>query len=221
MDVQSIDFNRWDVWSEKLCQMHRDLIVEKLASHYSSWKDELLPSFLHYDMMQYASYYAVVFSNQHVFLSPIMGVSNYLDGNRKYGYVCTHHLGVYDALYLIGKFVIDFINENVMFGSLFDDSNIIDYLDSFMNRFIAERFFDKIPDNEDENIDCLFYYGSWLTEIGFDSNGDYLTKKCEFYCEYRTPADTFHDSSEDILGFIVIPRKEMIKFLEGQGLVIS
>jgi len=209
-----------DFWTEELYKNHRDLIVDKLTDQYRSWKHVILPAFRDVPHMRYASYYAVVLSDQYVFLSPVMGVSDYL-GVKKYGYVCIHPFGVHDAIYLIKNFVSDFVDKNDGFGSLFGDQQVIDYLDSSMNSFLYERFFEKEPDPEDEDIDSMFYYGSWLTEINFDSDGGHLTKECELSCEYRTPADTDYDSRKDIFGFIVIPRSEVFKLLEEQGLVIS
>jgi hypothetical protein len=217
MNIQLGDL---EFWSEALYKKHRDLIVDKLDNRYRSWKHVLLPNFHDEPYMGYASYYAVVLSDQYVFLSPVMGVSDYL-GTKKYGYVCIHPFGVYDAVYLIKKFASDFIDKHNGFGCLFSDLKVIDYLDSFMSGFLNERFVEKRYDDEDEEIDHLFYYGSWLTEIHFDSDGGYLTKECELCCEYRTPGETLYDSRKDVFGFIVIPREEVIKFLEERGLVIS
>jgi len=209
-----------DFWTEELYKKHRDLIVDKLDNLYLSWKNLLIPWFRNEHYMRYASYYAVVFSDHCAFLSPVMGVSDYL-GNKKCGYVCVHLFGVYDALYLIKKFVNDFVDKPVGFTSLFDDSEIIRHLDSFMRKFLLERYVEKEPDPEDEDIDSMFYYGSWLAEINFDSDGGYLTKECELSCEYRTPADTLDYSRMEVFGFIVLPRSEAFKLLEEQGLVIS
>jgi len=209
-----------DFWSEDLYKKHRDLVADKLGDKYSSWKHILPSYFRYYSYMRYASYYAVVFSNQYMLLSPVMGVSDQT-GNKRRGYVCIHPFGVDHALNLIGKIVSGFIDNREVVTSLFDDSEIIRHLDSFMSKFLFERFVEKDPDSEDEKIDSLFYYGSWLTEIDFDSDGGYLTKECELCWEYRVPAGTFEYSCEEVFGFIVMPRIELFKLLEEQGLVIS
>jgi hypothetical protein len=223
--IMSTQLGDLDFWSKMLFKEHRDLIVERLDDNYRSWKNVVLFSFQDEPYMRYVSYYAVVLSDQHVFLSPVMGVSDYL-GTKKCGYVCIHPVGVYDALKLIREFVDDFIDKHQGFGLLFGDTRfmdnkIINSLNSFMNEFIRERFVKKLPDPEDEDINALFYYGSWLAEIIFDSDGGYLTKECELDYEYRTSRDTIFDYRKDIFGFIVIPREEMIKFLKDHGMAIS
>jgi hypothetical protein len=183
--------------------------------------------------MYYASYYAVVFGHQNVFLSPVMGVSDQPDG-RKHGYVCIHPFGVHDALHMIDEFIDSFLggddSDSFLFGelakkhvdsnSLFADSEVMDHLDSFMSSFLSERFFERELDGEDK-IDSLFYYGSWLEPITFDPGGGYLIIERELPCEYRTQFGVFSDSFECVFGLLVIPRAEMLKLLEDLGLVFS
>ena len=217
--IMATQLSDLDFWSESLCKEHRDLIAERLSDNYSCWKNTILPTF-HYDpYMKYASYYAVVVSYQDVFLSPVMGVSDYSE-KQKRGYVCIHPYGIDDALYLIRKFARDFIEKHGGFGSLFGDQQIIDYLDFSMSCFLHERFFEKRCQEEDERIDSLFYYGNWLTQIDFDSSGGYLTKECKISWEYRIPVGTFDSFCQDVFGFIVIPREYMVKLLEEEGLLI-
>jgi hypothetical protein len=139
-------------------------------------------------------------------------------------------MGVHDALYLIRKFLKKFFDEDHSgFGSLFGDDVIIDYLNTHMGEFIYEVLiegddreeFENMFDEDFEEVRSLFYYGSWLAWITFDPDGGYLIDDYELPCEYRTPADTIDDSFNFVFGFIVLPRSEVIKLLEEQGLVVS
>jgi hypothetical protein len=226
MAVQLSDL---DFWLESLRKKHRKLIVDNLDKVYDSWNSALYSSFKEEPEMRYASYYALVFSSCGVFLSPVMGVSD-TRNNKKEGCVCIHPVGVHDALYIIRNFVRKFFNEDHSgSGCLFGDDVIIEYLNSHMGEFlycvITEREdgenFEDMFEEDFEEVRCLFYYGSWLAWITFDPDGGYLIDEYNLPCEYRTPADTYEDSREEIFGFIVIPREDMFKLLEEQGLVIS
>jgi len=225
MAVQLSDL---DFWVKMLHKEHRELIVENLDKVYGAWKNALYSDFREDPEMLYASYHALVFSSRGVFVSPVMGVCDTEDG-KKEGWVCIHPMGVYDALYLIKNFVKDFIEKRSGFGSLFSDDLVIDYLNSHMGEFIYEVIieekdgeeFKAIFDMDLEEVRCMFYYGSWLAWITFDSDGGYLIDDYDLPCDYRTPSETINDSFNFVFGFIVIPRKEVIKFLEEQGLVTS
>jgi len=221
MAVQRSDL---DFWSEALFKEHRDLIVDDLNRRYSSWKSMLVSDFREDTYMRYASYYAVILNSQHFFLSPVMGVSNSSRG-RKRGYVCVHPFGIRDALYLIRKFVDDFSKESSELDYVFDETKVIDRLDSFMKDFLPGMFIERRYkgddfDFEDEGVDSFFYDGSWLIDISFDFVGGYFTKECDLPCEYHTPFGTWEDYRTDVFGFIIIPREEMFELLEKQGLVI-
>jgi hypothetical protein len=222
----SIQLRDVDLWSEELFKKHKELVIERLDKNYRSWKNLLVSAFLDDPYMRYASYYAVVLGDHCAFLSPVMGVSDcsFWDG-KKIGYVCIHPYGVEDALYLIRKFVNDIMDGKWGSDSLLDDLDVIGQLDSVMDAFITRVLIDKKDSDEyefeDEGVEFLFYSGSWLKDIIFDPDGGYLVEECELLCDYRTPLDSREYFRDDILGFIVIPRSEMIKILEEQGLVIS
>jgi hypothetical protein len=224
----AIQLSNLDFWLESLRKKHKKLIVEKLDKVYGSWKNVLYSAFKEKPEMLYASYYALVFSSRGVFVSPVMGVCDTKE-NKKEGWVCLHPMGVHDALYLIRNFVKDFVEKRSVSGSLFSDDLIIDYLDSHMGDFIYEVIieeedgeeFEDIFDDDFEEVRCLFYYGNWLAWITFDPDGGYLIDDYDLPCEYRTPAETISDSSNFAFGFVVIPRADVLKLLEEQGLVIS
>jgi len=224
----AIQRSNLDSWLESLHKKHRDLIVEKLDKVYGSWNNALRSAFGGDPEMRYASYYALVFSSRGVFVSPVMGVCDTKD-KKKEGWVCIHPIGVDDAFYLIRNFVKNFYDKHSGSGSLFGDDLIVKYLDSHMGDFIYRIIIEE-EDGEDfqdmfeedfEEVRCLFYYGYWLAWITFDPNGDYLINEYELVCDYRTPADTINDSFNFVFGFVVIPRADVLKLLEEQGLVIS
>jgi len=224
----AVQLSNLDFWLESLRKKHRELIVEKLDKVYDSWKNDLYSAFKKHTEMLYASYYALVFSSRGAFVSPVMGVCDTED-NKKEGWVCIHPFGIYDASYLIRNFVENFDKEHSGPGSLFGDDVIINYLDSNMGEFIyrviieeedGEEFKDMF-DEDFEEVRCLFYYGYWLAWITFDPDGGYLIDEYDLVCDYRTPAETMRDSFNFVFGFIVIPRADMLKLLEEQGLVIS
>ena len=226
MAIQRSDLNSW---LDSLHKKHRDLIVKNLDKVYGSWNNALLSAFRGDPEMLYASYYALVFSSLGVFVSPVMGVCD-TEGKKKEGWVCIYQMGVDNALYLIRKFLKKFFDEDHSgFGSLFGDDVIIDYLNTHMGEFIYQVIieeddgeeFENMFDEDFEEVRSLFYYGSWLAWITFDPDGGYLIDDYELPCEYRTPADTIDDSFHFVFGFVVLPRCEVIKLLEEQGLVVS
>ena len=225
----AIQLSNLDSWLDSLHKKHRDLIVENLDKVYGSWNNALLSAVRGDPEMRYASYYALVFSSLGVFVSPVMGVCD-TEGKKKEGWVCIYQMGVDNALYLIRKFLKKFFDEDHSgSGSLFGDDVVIDYLNSHMGEFIYQVIiegddgeeFENMFDEDFEEVRSLFYYGSWLAWITFDSNGGYLIDDYELPCEYRTPADTIDDSFDFVFGFVVLPRCEVIKLLEEQGLVVS
>ncbi len=225
MAVQLSDL---DFWIESLHKEHRKLIVENLDEVYDSWKGALYSAFKGGSDMLYASYYALVFSSRGVFVSPVMGVCDTNDG-KKEGWVCIHPMGVHDALYLIRRFVKNFVEKHSGFGYLFSDDSVIGYLDSQLGEFIyrviieeedGEEFEDMF-DGDFEEVRCLFYYGSWLAWITFDPEGGYLIDQYTLPCDYRISTGDVNDSFNLVFGFIVIPRADMLKLLEEQGLVFS
>jgi hypothetical protein len=224
----AIQLSDLDSRLKSLRKKHRKLVIEKIDKAYNSWKNALYSAFRGKDEMLYASYYALVFSSRGVFASPVMGVCDTRDG-KKEGWVCIHPMGVYDALYLIERFRNYCVEKHSDFGSLFSDDQIIDYLNSHMGNFIYQVIveeeegeeFEELFDRDFDEVRCLFYYGSWLAWITFDPDGGYLIDEYDLPCDYRTPAETINDSFNFVFGFVVIPRSEVFKLLEEQGLVIS
>jgi len=226
MAIQRSDLNSW---LDSLHKKHRDLVVKNLDKVYGSWNSALRSAFRGDPEMLYASYYALVFSSLGAFVSPVMGVCD-TEGKKKEGWVCIYQMGVRDALYLIRNFLKKFFDEDHSgSGSLFGDDVIIDYLNTHMGEFIYQVIiegddgeeFENMFDEDFEEVRSLFYYGSWLAWINFDPDGGYLIDDYELPCEYRTPADTIDDSFNFVFGFVVMPRADMLKLLEEQGLLIS